>query len=33
AFARSAMVLATGFVQSGTTPGQAVWSNGALNCP
>ncbi|HAT2103277.1 TPA: prepilin-type N-terminal cleavage/methylation domain-containing protein [Legionella pneumophila] len=33
AFARSAMVLATGFVQSGTTPGQAVWNNGALNCP
>ncbi|HFL3433549.1 TPA: GspH/FimT family pseudopilin [Legionella pneumophila] len=33
AFARSAMVLATGFVQSGATPGQAVWNNGALNCP
>lgn len=33
AFARSAMVLATGFVQSGSTPGQAVWNNGALNCP
>ncbi|HAT9045308.1 TPA: GspH/FimT family pseudopilin [Legionella pneumophila] len=33
AFARSAMVLATGFVQSGSVPGQAVWNNGALNCP
>lgn len=32
-FARSVMVLATGFVQSGTTPGQAVWNNGALGCP
>jgi type IV fimbrial biogenesis protein FimT len=31
--ARSAMVLATGFVQSGQTPGQAVWNNGAINCP
>ncbi|WP_298623659.1 GspH/FimT family pseudopilin [uncultured Legionella sp.] len=33
AFARSVEVLATGYVQSGTTPGQAVWNNGALSCP
>ncbi len=33
AFARSIEVLATGFVQSGATPGQAVWDNSALTCP
>nr|WP_241480460.1 GspH/FimT family pseudopilin [Legionella norrlandica] len=33
AFARSAMVLVTGFIQSSSTPGQAVWNNGTLNCP
>ncbi|MCL9685323.1 GspH/FimT family pseudopilin [Legionella maioricensis] len=33
AFARSVEVLATGFVQSGNTPGQAVWDNSALTCP
>lgn len=32
-FARSVEVLATGFVQSGATPGQAVWDNSALACP
>lgn len=32
-FARSIEVLATGFVQSGSTPGQAVWDNSALTCP
>lgn len=33
AFARSVEVLATGFVQAGDTPGQAVWNNSALGCP
>lgn len=33
AFARSVEVLATGFVQAGDTPGQAVWNNSALSCP
>ncbi|WP_244940880.1 GspH/FimT family protein [Legionella sainthelensi] len=33
AFARSVEVLATGFVQSSATPGQAVWDNSALTCP
>jgi type IV fimbrial biogenesis protein FimT len=33
AFARSIYVLATGFVQSGASPGIAVWNNGALTCP
>ncbi|AWN75131.1 Type II secretion system protein H [Legionella anisa] len=33
AFARSIAVLATGYVQSSTTPGQAVWDNSALTCP
>jgi type IV fimbrial biogenesis protein FimT len=33
AFARSIEVLATGFVQPGNTPGQAVWDNSALTCP
>lgn len=33
AFARSVEVLATGFVQPGNTPGQAVWDNSALACP
>lgn len=32
-FARSVMVLATGYVQSGATPGFAVWNNTALACP
>ncbi|KTD08990.1 type IV pre-pilin [Legionella gratiana] len=32
-FARSVEVLATGFVQSSVTPGQAVWDNSALTCP
>jgi type IV fimbrial biogenesis protein FimT len=32
-FARSVEVLATGYVQSGTAPGQAVWNNGTLTCP
>lgn len=32
-YARSVMVLATGYVQSGTTPGYAVWNDGALSCP
>lgn len=33
AFARSIEVLATGFVQSGETSGQAVWDNSTLTCP
>jgi type IV fimbrial biogenesis protein FimT len=33
AFAHSIEVLATGFVQAGTTPGQAIWDNSALTCP
>lgn len=33
AFAHSVEVLATGFIQSGATAGQAVWNNGALTCP
>ncbi|KTD74296.1 GspH/FimT family protein [Legionella tucsonensis] len=33
AFARSIEVLATGYVQSSTTPGQAVWDNSTLTCP
>ncbi|MCE0724625.1 MULTISPECIES: GspH/FimT family protein [Legionella] len=33
AFGRSVEVLATGYVQSSTTPGQAVWDNSALTCP
>lgn len=32
-FARSVMVSATGYVQSGATPGFAVWNNAALACP
>lgn len=32
-FAQSIEVMATGFVQAGTTPGQAVWNNNALACP
>ncbi|CEG58505.1 GspH/FimT family pseudopilin [Legionella fallonii] len=32
-FATSVEVLATGFVQLGNTPGQAVWDNSALACP
>lgn len=32
-FARSVQVVATGFVQSGESAGQAVWNNGALSCP
>jgi type IV fimbrial biogenesis protein FimT len=33
AFARSVQVLATGFVQSGATPGQVAWGTTALTCP
>lgn len=32
-FAQSVEVLATGFVQIGSTKGQAVWDNSALACP
>lgn len=32
-FATSVQVSATGFVQQGNTPGQAVWDNSALACP
>ena len=32
-YARSMMVLATGFIQIGPTAGQAVWNGGALTCP
>lgn len=32
-FARSLMMLATGFIQSGATAGQAVWDGSALTCP
>lgn len=32
-FAQSIEVLATGFIQSGSTPGIAVWDNSALSCP
>ncbi len=31
-FGRSAVVMTTGFVQAGSTPGQAAWNNGALTC-
>ena len=33
AFARSVEVLPTGFVQTGSTMGVAVWNGGALTCP
>ncbi|KTD35377.1 type IV pre-pilin [Legionella moravica] len=33
AFAHSVEVLTTGYIQSGSTPGQAVWNNGSLTCP
>lgn len=33
AFARSVEVIATGYIQSGPTPGTAVWNSGALTCP
>lgn len=33
ASARSVEVMATGFIQSGPTPGTAVWNNAALTCP
>ena len=33
AFAHSVEVLPTGFVQSGSTVGRAVWDGGALACP
>ena len=33
AFARSVEVLPTGFVQSNSTMGVAVWNGGALTCP
>jgi len=32
-YARSVQVMATGYVQSGQTPGIAVWNNGAITCP
>jgi len=32
-FARSVGVMATGYIQSGDTPGRAVWNNLALSCP
>ncbi|RUR04061.1 GspH/FimT family pseudopilin [Legionella sp. km772] len=32
-FARSVEVLTTGYIQSGDTPGRAVWNNTAINCP
>ena len=32
-FARSIQVMATGYVQSGDTPGQAVWNNNPMTCP
>ncbi|MFC5474692.1 GspH/FimT family pseudopilin [Paraherbaspirillum soli] len=32
-FARSVQVLPTGFIQSGPTPGLAVWDGSALTCP
>ncbi|MBI2786116.1 MAG: GspH/FimT family protein [Legionella longbeachae] len=32
-FARSIEVLATGYIQSGPTSGQAVWDNSTLACP
>lgn len=31
--ARSVVVLATGYIQQGQTPGVAVWNNGAITCP
>lgn len=31
--ARSVSVLATGYVQTGATPGRAVWNNGSITCP
>lgn len=33
AFGKSVEVMATGFVQAGNTPGQAVWNNSSLVCP
>lgn len=33
AYARSVQVQATGFIQVGSTPGQAAWDNTALTCP
>lgn len=32
-YARSVQVLATGYVQTGQTPGVAVWNNGTIACP
>ena len=32
-FAHSLEILPSGFVQAGTTPGQAIWDNSALSCP
>lgn len=32
-YARSVEVMTTGYIQSGDTPGLAVWNNGAINCP
>lgn len=33
AYARSIEILPTGFIQSGPTPGVAIWNGGALTCP
>lgn len=33
AFAQSVQVMPTGFVQSGSTMGRAVWNNSSLTCP
>lgn len=32
-YARSVEVMTTGYIQSGDTPGLAVWNNGAITCP
>jgi type IV fimbrial biogenesis protein FimT len=32
-YARSVQVFATGFIQSGITPGKQAWGNGSLVCP
>ncbi len=32
-FAHSVEIMTTGYIQSGNTPGQAVWNNNAMTCP
>ena len=32
-FAQSVVVMVTGYIQSGSTPGQAVWDSSMLSCP